>query len=66
MVCKSATSLKTVYVIARLLIYILYDNRVPKLAHLDRLQILIDSVIKELQVLNNNSNHVLSSLLSVL
>lgn len=64
--CKSATSLKIVlYVIARLLIYILYDIRVPKFAHLDRLQILIDSEIKQLQVLNNNDNQVLSSLLSV-
>lgn len=49
----------------KLLIHILDDIRVPEFAHLDRLQILIDSVIKQLQVLNNNDNHVLSSLLRV-
>lgn len=65
-VCKSATSLKTVlYVLVILQIRILYDIRVLKFSHLDRLQILIDSVIKQLQVLNKNGNHILRSSLGI-
>lgn len=47
-VCKIAASLKTVlYVVVILQIRILYDIRVSTFSHLDRLQILIDSMIKQ-------------------